>query len=90
LPLLHSAPESPRRVTVAAGRPLLQALLWTNAQRTMLLYGPADATFTLEQATELDGAWQPAYTNLTIPNLTRVLSDLPRTNRSIFYRLRRE
>jgi len=78
------------RVTVVGAAPLLEAYVGTNGQRSLRLYGPPEATFTLEQTTALEAPWQPAYTNLSITNLLRVLPGLPQTAPSIYYRVRQE
>jgi len=69
---------------------LLEALVQTNGQRSLRLYGPPSVQFRLEEAADPAGPWQPVASGLSITNLIHVWPDLPTTNSPAFYRLRQE
>jgi hypothetical protein len=89
LPMPHTL-ATPGRVVMVASQPLLEALVQTNGQRSLRFYGPPGALFSLQQASDPAGPWQPVATGLSITNLIHVWPDLPTTNSPAFYRLRQE
>ncbi len=75
------------RVVVIGAEPLLEALPSTNGQRSLILYGRPQTTYTLEFSTDLlnAAAWQTAWRG-TLINLSQRFDHLPETNRTLFYR----
>jgi len=74
------------RIAIVGTAPLLEALIRTNGQRTVILYGIPQMNYTLESTTSLaDGVswtieWQGMLTNLF------QVFDMGTTNQTIFYR----
>ncbi len=76
------------RVVVIGSAPLLEALIHPNGQRTFVLYGIPQTSYTLESTKDLSGTvtwtieWQGPLTNLF------QVFDIGTTNQTIFYRAR--
>ncbi len=77
------------RVVVIADHPLLEALLATNAQRTLILYGKPGTNYVVETTPDLvTPAWQTFWQG-ALTNLFQQI-DIPGTNSIIFYRAREQ
>jgi hypothetical protein len=75
------------RVVVIGAASLLEALIRTNGQRTLVFYGHPQTSSTLESTTNLmdSGSWKVEWQG-TLTNLSHVFDDLGNTNNIIFYR----
>jgi hypothetical protein len=101
VPLLVSEPEAmqangvpvPRlsardgRMVIVGAEPLLEALIGTNAQRALVLYGQSNVTYDVESAANLNPVliWTP-YWRGGVTNLIQEIT--PQTDRMLFYRAR--
>jgi hypothetical protein len=76
------------RVVVVSAQPLLEALIATNGQRMLVLYGRSNVTYDIESTTSLNPTvvwtfyWRGGVTNLVQPVV-------PNTGQRLFYRARR-
>jgi hypothetical protein len=81
------------RVVVVGDEPLLEAVMSTNREPLLIVYGYYGTTNTLEAKTALQGVepWRPVG-QAVIPttNLLEVLDNVVGTNRTIYYRALRE
>lgn len=77
------------RVVVVAEEPLLEALVMTNHQRQLVLYGPPGQDYIIESSSQLGASqWQTAWQG-TMSNLYRVIVPAQQTN-SMFFRAIRQ
>jgi Putative Ig domain len=74
------------RVVVIGAASLLEALVQTNSQRTLILYGIPQTGYTLESTTNLSN-WQIEWQG-SLTDLFQVFDGLSSTNSPIFYRAR--
>jgi hypothetical protein len=76
------------RVVIVGGEPLLEALISTNGQRRLTLYGEPDVTYDVERTTSLNPVvlWMPFWRG-GVTNLVQPIA--PDTSQMLFYRARR-
>jgi len=81
----------PGKVVIVGEEPLLEALLATNGQRSLILYGKPGSNYVIEARTNLSkgNTWQPVVENISLTNLFQVLPLPADTNQSIFFRAAR-
>ena len=79
------------RVVIIGEEPLLEAVMGTNRQPELILYGQVGTTNVVEANPNLDNAsgWQPRC-QVTLTNLFQTFACEGVTNRTMFYRARRE
>jgi len=72
LPVPRTIPGS-GRVVVVAQEPLLEALLLTNSQRRLVLYGPPGSGYTIQKTTDISrpNQWQTVWAG-TLTNLFQI------------------
>jgi hypothetical protein len=76
------------RVVIVSSRPVLEALIATNGQRMLMLYGQSNVTYDIESTTSLNPTvvwtlyWRGGVTNLVQPVV-------PNAGQRLFYRARR-
>lgn len=76
------------RVVIVGSQPLIEALIATNGQRMLVLYGQSNVTYDIESATNLNPTvvwtlyWRGGVTNLVQPVV-------PNTGQRLFYRAHR-
>jgi hypothetical protein len=77
----------PGRVVIVSTNALLEPILSSNRQATLLLYGMPGLSYALEYTTELAIPTHWLQWPVTATNLMNVLDQLPATNESLFFRL---
>ncbi|MDB6030291.1 MAG: hypothetical protein JWM16_629, partial [Verrucomicrobiales bacterium] len=75
------------RAIVVARQPLVESLLRTNNQPSLILYGHVGTNYVVESAAEVSGPWQPQWQG-TPTNLFQNLDSLIPTNQVFFFRAR--
>jgi RHS repeat-associated protein len=78
------------QLVIIGEQPLLEAMLATNGQRQMVLYGRPARSYAIEANTNLlnVAGWQVALPSVTMTNVTELLEAPDQTQPKVFYRAR--
>ena len=78
------------QLVIIGEQPLLEAMLATNRQRRMVLYGRPARSYAIEANTNLlnVSGWQVVLPSVTMTNLTELLEAPDQNQPKVFYRAR--